>query len=96
MIPNEIEVTKGEFSDIVEIDDTYAYKGQVFYKVYETTKTYMADPCIGRIRYVFDEAGNVLATALPLTSFDNGFEMITKGQINKYRDVVQAFKKFQQ
>jgi hypothetical protein len=76
----------------LELDQHHvAYKNETIYPVFKTTETVMAMGCLGRMRFVFDENGDILAEAYPMMNPNNDFEFITDQQVKHWRNVVFAY-----
>lgn len=86
----------GKEYELEEDKDHVAYKDGEIYKVFKTTESVLAMGCLGRMRFIFDEFGNLLAETYPMMSFDNGFDLLSFAQIDRYSKVVEAFNKYEQ
>ncbi len=85
------EITNGQFDELTLDSSYYAYKNGLMFDVWVTTKTYCAGSLMGKIRYVLGFEDKVRATALPLMSFDNGYELISSEKLQKYRRILNAY-----
>lgn len=84
----------GKEYELEEDKNHFAYKDGVVYKVLETTTSVMAMSCIGRMRFVLDESGDIPAEAYPMINFNNGFDLLSLAQIDRYSKIVEAFNKY--
>lgn len=85
------EITIGQFDELT-IDPThFAYKNDLMFNVWVTTKSYCVGGCLGKIRYVLGFEDKVRATAWPLMNFDNGYELITNETLQRYRRILNAY-----
>jgi len=87
---NKIKLGEKEY-DLEEDRENFAYKNGVIYKVFKTTKSVMAMGCIGAMRFVLDEQGQILSEAYPMMNLSGDFELISEKKMDHFYDVVRAF-----
>jgi hypothetical protein len=76
--------------------DYLAYKDGKYYRIVSTKKTfYTGLSTMGSIRAAIDDDGSILAEALPLFPFNNGFESESVKSLEKMWDKFMAYRKFQ-
>jgi hypothetical protein len=78
----------------LEIDENnFAYDGESLREVFKTKESVMVMNCIGSMRFVFNENGDILAESYPLMNFNNNFSLISLGDIEKFKKINKEFEK---
>ncbi len=82
--------------DVFVIDKEHvAFKDNVCYPVYVSSKSYCTGFAIGRARVIFSDDGTtMLDVAPPMFGFRGGFDLIQTKNLEAWGKMATAFKKF--
>lgn len=80
----------------LELDqEKFGYKDKTLHKVYKTTESVMAMGCIGAMRFVFDENGDILSQSYPMMDLNKDFTFVSLSEIGRSADIIAAYEKIQ-
>jgi hypothetical protein len=81
----KLKISKG-IEDEFALSGDYAYRDGRLYEILESSRSYIAGNCMGKMRAVILQSGEI-QWIYPLMS--DGFDIMTTDSIAKYRNIIK-------
>ncbi len=87
----KIKIDKDTEDEFDPVDTEIAQRGDKIYRVFRSKQSYCYAGCLGRIKAVIGDDGEVLTLVYPLTSSSNGFSIIKTELLEMWRKIIQLY-----
>ena len=84
-----MKIIEGRDCEIVK--GSYAYKNEIFYPLWETKQSIIADCFMGKMNYVLGEDGEILSFSYPMGPLNNDFLRLDTATIEKWGKMYSAY-----
>lgn len=89
----EIRINNDIVATFENLDDEFAYKDGMIYKMCISNKSYCCGGCLGRFKVILDENGEVLKLLYPLMG-GGEYQILDRSKIEEYRKIIHTFDKY--